>query len=188
MGGGGPAPRLGACREADTQAPTSRRTADDELLPDYSEIAPDDEGIDMREADEEEDMPAYAPTLQQTWSFSHLGSISAPHSQMTAVPPSSLDGGDGGTDFFTQEDDLFAAAGADDDASTKAEGGDRSSVEMSDRDEDFVDAPLLEVGGEHRGLRESAPPPLLDDDVDVDDAAELPVAEIRVGDGEEETH
>jgi len=154
-------------------------TADDEL-PAYSEIAPD-EGIDMQEVD----MPTYAPAREQSWSFnsfngfSHLGSIGAPHSQMTAVPPSSLDGD--GVDFFPQEEDLFAA---DDNASTQAEGGDRSSVEMmSDGDQDFVDAPLLEVA-ERRGMRESAPPPLVDDDGD-EDAAEFPVAEIRVPDVED---
>jgi hypothetical protein len=174
MGGGGLAQRQGASREVDMQGMTSRTVDDDDLLPAYSEIAPDDEGIDMQEVD----MPPYAPTLEQSWSFSHLGSIGAPHSQMTAVPPSSLDGD--GVDFFTQEEDLFAA---DDNASTQAEGGDRSSVEMSDRDEDFVDAPMLEVA-EQRGMRESAPPPLVDDD----DAAELPVAEIRVPDMDEETH
>jgi hypothetical protein len=181
MGGGGLAPRHGASREVDMQGMTTSHTADDEQLPAYSELAPD-EGIDMQEVD----MPPYAPTLEPSWSFNHLGSSGAPHSQMTAVPPSSLDGDAAADDFFTQEEDLFAAA-ADDNASTQAEGGDRSSVEMSDRDDDdFVDAPMLEVA-EQRGMRESAPPPPLVDDDDADgDVAELPVAEIRVPDVEED--
>ena len=95
---------------------------------------------------------------------------------MTAVPPSSLDGE--GNDFYTHEEDLFAA---DDNASTQAEGGDRSSVDMSERDDDFVDAPLL-VSSEQRGMRESAPPPLVEDD-----AEDLPVAEIRVDDADEKS-
>jgi hypothetical protein len=181
MGGGGLAPRHGASREVDMQGMTTSHTADDEQLPAYSELAPD-EGIDMQEVD----MPPYAPTLEPSWSFNHLGSSGAPHSQMTAVPPSSLDG-DAADDFFTQEEDLFAAA-ADDNASTQAEGGDRSSVEMSDRDDDdFVDAPMLEVAEQQRGMRESAPPPPLVGDDDADgDVAELPVAEIRVPDVEED--
>jgi hypothetical protein len=164
MGGGGLAQRQGVSHETDMKGMTS--PMEDDGLPEYSEIAPD-EGIEMHD----NDMPMYGPpAMEQAWSFSHLGSLSAPHSQMTAVPPSSLDGEE--TDFYTQEEDLFAA---DDNASTQAEGGGRSSVEMSDRDEDFVDAPILD-SSQQRGMRESAPPPL------IDDAADLPVAEIRVDD------
>jgi hypothetical protein len=142
---------------------------DDDGLPRYSELAPD-EGIDMQDGD----VQMYGPNVGPTWSFSHLGNMGAPHSQMTAVPPSSLDGE--GNDFYNQEEDLSAA---DDNASTQAEGGDRSSVEMSDRDEEFVDAPMLEPS-EQRSMRESAPPPLLDE------AGDLPVAEIRVGDADDD--
>ncbi len=168
MGGGGLAQRQGVSQEADMKGTTSHM--EDDGLPEYSEIVPD-EGINMQDGD----MQMYGPNVEQSWSFSHMGSMGAPHSQMTAVPPSSLDGE--GTDFYTQEEDLFAA---DDNASTQAEGGDRSSVEMSDRDEDFVDAPILE-SSEQRGMRESAPPPL------VDEAGDLPVAEIRVDDENEES-
>ena len=148
---------------------TTSHIEDDEL-PEYSEIAPD-EGIDVHDGE----VQMYGPTLEPSWSFSHIGRIGAPHSQMTAVPPSSLDGE--GNGFYIQEEDLFAA---DDNASTQAEGGDRSSIELSDRDEDFVDAPILGLS-EPRDLRESAPPPL------VDEAGHLPVAEIRVDDADEES-
>jgi hypothetical protein len=155
-------------QEADTKGRTSH-IEDDDGLPGYSELAPD-EGIDMQDGD----VPMYGPNMDPTWSFSHLGSMGAPHSQMTAVPPSSLNGE--GNDFYNPEEDLFAA---DDNASTQAEGGGRSSVEMSDRDEDFVDAPMLEPS-EQRSMRESAPPPLLDE------AGDLPVAEIRVDDADDD--
>jgi hypothetical protein len=171
MGGGGlAAQRQGVSQEADVRGTGTNNMEDDDGLPEYSEIAPD-EGIDMNEGDAQ----IYGPNLDPSWSFSHRGSIGAPHPQMTAVPPSSLDGE--GTDFYTQEEDLFAA---DDNASTQAEGGDRSSVEMSDRDDDFVDAPLLE-SSEQRGMRESAPPPLIEDE-----AGDPPVTEIRVDDADEE--
>lgn len=138
MGGGGLAQHQGVPREVDMKGMTSHM--EDDGLPEYSEIVPD-EGIDMQDGD----VQIYGPNSDPTWSFSHLGSMGAPHSQMTAVPPSSLDGeGDG---FYNHEEDLFAA---DDNASTQAEGGDRSSVEMSDRDEDFVDAQSLEPS-EQRG-------------------------------------
>ncbi len=169
MGGGGLAQRQGMSHEVDTRGTISHM--EDDGLPEYTELSPD-EGISMQEGD----VPLYSPGMQQSWSFSHLGSIGAPHSQMTAVPPSSLDGD--GNGFYTQEEDLFAA---DENASTQAEGGGRSSVELSDRDEDFVDAPIL-ASSEHRGMRESAPPPRLDE------AGESPVAEIRVDDVEEESH
>lgn len=167
MGGGGLVQHQGVSQAVVRKVTTS--PLEDDELPEYSENAPD-EGIDMHD----DDVPMYGPSLEPSWSFSHLGSMGAPHSQMTAVPPSSLDGE--GNDFYTQEEDLFAA---DDNASTQAEGGDRSSVEMSDRDEDFVDAPILE-SSEQRRVRESAPPPL------VDEAGDLPVAEIRVDDDDDD--
>ena len=171
MGGGGlAAQRQGVSQEAGMRATGTSNMEDDDGLPEYSEIAPD-EAIDMTEGDSQ----VYGPNQKPSWSFSNLGSIAAPHSQMTAVPPSSLDGE--GTDFYNKEDDLFDA---DDNASTQAEGGDRSSVEMSDGDDDFVDAPILE-SAEQRGMKESAPPPMVEDD-----AADLPVAEIRVDDADEE--
>lgn len=174
MGGGGLAQRQGVSRGADaTETMTSNNMEDDDGLPEYSEIATD-EGIDMQDGD----VPMYGPNLEQSWSFSHLGSMGAPHSQMTVVPPSSLDGE--ANDFYTQEEDLFKA---DDNASTQAEGGDRSSVEMSDRDEDFVDPTVLESSGQGR-MRALAPtPPLLDDDEN--DAGDPPVAEIVVDDADE---
>jgi hypothetical protein len=150
---------------------TSSNILEDDGLPGYSPMVTD-EGVDMDEGDGEEMPPIYGPpNLAQDWSFSNLGSIGAPHSQMTVVPPSSLDGegeveggvgGEGG--FFTQEEDLFAQEeGADDNASMRAEGGTRSSVgELSEREEEFVDAPGL--GEQGVRMRESAPPPGGEDD------------------------
>jgi ubiquitin carboxyl-terminal hydrolase 4/11 len=182
MGGGGPAAaaqqRQGVSQGAGGRMLTGARTPqledEDDELPEYTEIAPD-EGIDMHDGD----VQMFGPNLENpSWSFTNLGSIGAPHSQMTAVPPSSLDGEV--NDFFTQEEDLFAA---DDNASTKAEGGDGSSVGMSDRGDEFVDAPTLEsTVADQRGTRESAPPPGLDDD-----AGDLPVAETQVDDAEDES-
>lgn len=187
MGGGGLAqPHQEVSPEADMKGVGTTTTiipimVEDDILPEYSEIAPHDEGIDMQE--DGDDVPMYGPPglgeEQPAWSFSHLGSVGAPHPQMTAVPPSSLDG-EGSNDFYTQEEDLFAA---DDNASTQAEGGDRSSVEMSDPDENFVDTPLLGASAERRGFRESAPPPPTLGGEAGDD---LPVAEIRVDDADEE--
>lgn len=174
LGGGGLAQRQGVTHGIDTNLRTmTSNSVDDDGLPEYSDVVAD-EGIDMQEGD----VPSYGPNLEPSWSFSHLGSMGAPHSQMTTVPPSSLDGE--GNEFGTHEEDLFAA---DDNASTQAEGGDRSSVEMSDRDEDFTDAPALQ-SSEDRRIRALRPTPPLDDD---DEAGELPVAEIRVDDVDEES-
>lgn len=176
---------------------------DDAILPAYDEmpihgpqaLPP----IQSMEMDEDEGVDIlYGPTQpwnNPTWSFdrnleSFTSGRSAP-SQMIAVPPASLDFNQG------EEEDLFENA-EHDGASTKAEGGDGSS--MSDADErmndlepldDFIDTPLLPGS---RGHRAGAPPPLAahdgnpnhnnDDDDDDDD---MPVVELRVdddGDGE----
>ena len=187
-GGGGLATTRHATHHAhgSTLAMNAENELDNDGLPSYSQVTEMDEAIDMREGGL--DSNAFN---KAGWSFQHLGSIDAPHSQLTAVPPSSLDGNDlesaGQGNFFEPpEENLF---GADDNASTQADGGNRSSLEMSDRDADFEDAPILgveqnpdELFGQ-RGVRESAPPPGdMDED---DDAVQLPVAEIRVTDADE---
>lgn len=152
---------------------------EDDELPEYTERI-SDEGIDMPD----NVLPVYVSNLEPSWSFSHLGSMGAPHSQMTAVPPSSLNGE--GNDFYNQdEEDLFAA---DDNTSMRAEGGDGSSVDMSDRDDDsFLDGPAVSATSEERERREHAPPPPLPPPfVDSGEAGDNPVTEIRVDDADEE--
>ena len=105
-----------------------------------------------------------------SWSFEALGSGKDVSTQQMACPPGSLDFSNG------HEEDLFAEDGA----STKAEGGIGSSTgNLSDADErmgDFEEAaasPLIS-----RGMRESAPPPLVHPGDEEDEY--LPVVELRV--------
>ena len=152
----------------------------DDLLPSYEEqehdnfigpLRPDnmeldeDEGVDMTTTQPWNDAPGWGFSLNRT----------LPTSQQMAIPPNSVN------DFSQdQDEDLFADG---DRASTKAEGGDGSSVAGSDPDlgmGDFHDAeePAMEpLFADHRGARESAPPPLAiaQDDEEED---ELPIYEI----------
>ena len=75
MGGGGLAAQpQGVLQEADRRPMGTGNMEDDDGLPGYSEVAPD-EGIDMTEGDAQ----MYGPNLNPSWSFSHLGSVGAPH-------------------------------------------------------------------------------------------------------------
>jgi ubiquitin carboxyl-terminal hydrolase 4/11 len=190
--GGGPAPMQipGAYQEVENLERSSVQVDDNEILPGYEDmqmIGPQqlqpphmdldgDEGIDV----------SYPLNGHQTipwdyppgWGFDALTSGRAAPSQMTAVPPGSID--------FNQDADteegLFENG---DGVSMKAEGGDGSSAgNMSDPDEtmksleDFDESaasPLI-----RRSERESAPPPhVIGVDEDEDD---MPVVELRVDD------
>ncbi len=112
-----------------------------------------------------------------SWSFEALGSGKNVSTQQMACPPGSLDFSNG------HEEDLFAEDGA----STKAEGGVGSSTgNLSDADDrmgDFEEAaasPLIT-----RGMRESAPPPLVQAGDEEDE--DLPVVELHVPPEDEHT-
>jgi len=135
-----------------------------------------DEGVDMS-------YPIHGPSPpwadDPSWSFEGLSSGRAVSTQQMACPPGSLDfSHDRDEDLFTTD-----VGGADDGASTKAEGGLGSSTgNLSDADErmgDFEDpasSPLIS-----RGMRESAPPPLIQAE---DEEEEMPVVELRIPDEE----
>jgi hypothetical protein len=179
----------GAYQEDENLERSNGQVDDNDILPEYEDtqmIGPQqlqpsrmdldrDEGIDI----------SYTTPGHQTspwdygsgWAFSHaLESGRAALSQMTAVPPGSLD--------FNQDADTEEALfGNGDGASMRAEGGTGSSAgNISDPDErmglveDFdesAESPLI-----RRSERESAPPPhVIEGDEEDED---LPVAELRV--------
>jgi ubiquitin carboxyl-terminal hydrolase 4/11/15 len=188
VGDGGSAPMQipGAYHEVESLERSSVQVDDNEILPGYEDmqmIGPQqlqpshmdldgDEGIDVS-------FPVNVPwDYPPGWGFDALTSGRAAPSQMTAVPPGSLD--------FNQDADIEEGLfGNGDGASMKAEGGDGSSAgNMSDPDEtmksveDFDESaasPLI-----RRSERESAPPPhVIGGDEEED---ELPVVELRVDD------
>ena len=154
----------------------------DDLLPSYEEqqqehdsfIGPlrhdnmevdEDEGVDMTTLQPWNDTPGWGFSVNRT----------LPTSQQMAIPPNSVN------DFSQdQDEDLFAD---DDRASTKAEDGDGSSVAGSDPDlrmGDFHDAEEPATAPsfvDHRGARESAPPPLAIPQAD-EEEDDLPIYEI----------
>jgi len=155
---------------------------EDQVLPGYeaSQHMHSNSGMDL-DADEGIDLsyPIHGPSPPWSddpgWSFEAIGSKQP--SQMMACPPASLD-------FNNDADeDLFDGGADNDGASTKAEGGAGSSAgNLSDADERMKDlddfepsAPLIA-----RGMRESAPPPLVIEGEEEDE--ELPVHELHVPD------
>jgi hypothetical protein len=180
----------GAYQEVENLERSSGQVDDNEVLPGYEDmqlIGPQqlqpshmeldgDEGIDVSYPMNSQTIWDYAPG----WGFAALNSGHAAPSQMTAVPPGSLD--------FNQDADTEEGLFENGDAgSMKAEDGDGSSADnMSDPDEtmksveDFDESaasPLI-----RRSERESAPPPhVIEGEEEGDD---LPVVELRVdGDG-----
>ena len=178
----------GAYQEDENLERSNGQVDDNDILPGYEDtqmIGPQQLQPSRMELDRDEgiDIPYTMPGHQTLpwdygpgWGFNALESGRAALSQMTAVPPGSLD--------FNQDADPEEALFENGDgASMKAEGGNGSSAgNISDPDErmrlveDFDESaasPLI-----RRSERESAPPPhVIGGDEEEDDLA---VAELRV--------
>ena len=190
VGDGGSAPMQipGAYQEDENLERSNGQVDDNDILPGYEDtqmigpqqLQPSGMDVDRDEAiDVSYPMPGHQTSpwdYVPAWGFNALDSGRAALSQMTAVPPGSLD-------FNQDADPEDALFGNGDGASMKAEGGNGSSAgNISDPDEsmrlveDFDESAARPLIG--RSERESAPPPqVIGGDEEEED---LPVAELRV--------